>query len=236
MSPIAGIVSSLILVLPSFAQATAQARAEDFSGSMTNWWVEGGERTWLEGGRLHMKADNPKSKGGGAATAWWKIPLPADFELTLQARVISSPTNANNVNLFLCYSDPSGRPLFETRESRSSAGYNLYHEMNGYIITFVNDAAAEGGRNADGSTKARVRIRKNPGFRLLKEIFTKQCRAGVTYELSVTKRDRAIRFAVDGETLLEAVDERPWSEGLMALRTFGTYLWWDNIRVEALPR
>ena len=183
-----------------------------------------------------MKAENGRTKGRGAATAWWNLPLPADFVLELDAEVISSPSKVNNINLFLCYSDPSGIALHETRETRQSADYNLYHQMNGYIITFLNDAAAEGGRNENGSTKARVRIRKNPGFRLLKETFTKSCRAGVVYRLKVTKKGGTIRFSVDCETLLEVEDEQPWSGGLMGLRTFGTYLWWDNIRVEAVPQ
>jgi hypothetical protein len=217
-----------LMLLPT-APAPGQVMAEDFSNGLAGWWVEGGERAWIEDGRFHLKA------GGGVATAWWKRALPADFVLTLEARVISSPSEANNINLFLCYSDPSGKPLYETRAARQSADYGLYHKLNGYIITFLNDATAEGGRNADGSTKARVRIRKNPGFRLLKETFTGTCRAGVTYRLAVTKKGGTIRFAVDGETLLEAVDEQPWTGGAMGLRTFATYLWWDNIRVEPLP-
>ena len=99
--------------------------------------------------------------------------------------------------------------------SRSSAGYNLDRGMSGCIITFVSHAAAEDGRNADGSTKARIHIRKNPGFRLLKETFAKEFRADATCRLSLTKHGGAIRFGVDGETLLEAVHDQPWPEGLM---------------------
>jgi hypothetical protein len=204
---------------------------EDFSRGLADWWTEGGETHWIEAGRLHMKADNPKIEGGGAATAWWRLPHPADFDLTLDAHVVSSSIEANNINLFFCYSDPAGKPLFDTRESRRTADYNLYHQLNGYIVTFLNDAKGEGGRNQDGSAKARVRIRRNPGFQLLNETFTKQCRAGVTYQLSLSKRGGHIRFAVDGETLLEADDPEPWQGGLLGLRTYRTFLWWDNLRL-----
>ena len=223
------------IVLAGYAQAAAQNMTEDFSNGLANWWVEGGERAWLQDGRLHLWAENGAAPGRGAATVWWKRPLPADFVLSLDAQVLSSPAEANNINLFLSYADPSGTPLFDTRAKRESAEYNLYHQMNGYIITFLNDAKAEGGRNPDGSTRARVRIRRNPGFQLLKETFAKSCRRGVTYRLTVTKRGRRIGFAVDGETLLEAEDAHPWPGGLLALRTFGTYLWWDSIRVEPPP-
>ena len=30
---------------------------EDFSEGMENWWAEGGVRTWVEDGRLHVDAD-----------------------------------------------------------------------------------------------------------------------------------------------------------------------------------
>ena len=208
-----------------------------FSSPLTDWWTEGGERIAVEKGRLRMMADNPGIKGGGAATAWWKVPHPADFELTLDAQVLSSSIGANNINLFFCYADPSGKPLIDTRESRRSADYNLYHGLNGYIVTFLNDTAGEGGRNPDGSTKARVRLRRNPGFQLLKETFARQCRPGVTYRLALSKHGERIRFAVDGETLLEVVDPMPWQGGLLALRTYRTDLWWDNIILTpAIPR
>ncbi len=204
---------------------------------MADWWVEGGEKTWIEDGRLRMRADNLTIEGGGAATAWWKVPHPADFDLTLEAQVISSAMEANNINFFFCYSDPAGRPLYETRDSRRNADYNLYHPLQGYIVTFLNSADGEGGRHPDGSTKARVRIRRNPGFKLLNETFVKQCRAGITYHLLLAKRAGHIRFAVDGETLLEADDPEPWKGGLLGLRTFRTDLWWDNIQiVPALDR
>jgi hypothetical protein len=217
--------------------AGASRTQENFSSPLADWWTEGGERIAVEKGRLRMMADNPGIKGGGAATAWWKVPHPADFELTLDAQVLSSSIGANNINLFFCYADPSGKPLIATRESRRSADYNLYHGLNGYIVTFLNDTAGEGGRNPDGSTKARVRLRRNPGFQLLKETFARQCRPGVTYRLALSKHGGRIRFAVDGETLLEVVDPMPWQGGLLALRTYRTDLWWDNIvMTPATPR
>lgn len=218
------------------ADAPTAPATEDFSGTLANWWTEGGERIAIEDGHLRMSADNPKIKGGGVATAWWKLPHAADFNLTLDAHVIPSSDDANNINLFFCYSDPGGKPLFETRESRSSADYGLYHGLNGYIITFLNDTEGKGGRNPDGSAKARVRIRRNPGFQLLKETYVGQCRAGVTYHLAVSKRGGHLRFSADNQVLLEADDPHPWQGGLLGLRTYRTDLWWDNIQMTAANR
>src|SRR5512146_2581250 len=139
--------------------AAAGGINEDFSQGMARWWVEGGERTWIEDGRLHLKAD-PAAKGtpGGVATVWYRSPHSADFEAELDAHVVSSSLDANNINLFFNYTDPAGVPLEQTKDSRQSAEYALYHKLNGYIITFLNDAAAEGGKLPDDSTRARVRI------------------------------------------------------------------------------
>ena len=225
----AGIVSAPVLAL-----AQRYEIREDFSASMANWWVEGGERVWVEDGRLHMKADNPKVPGGAVATAWLRTPVTGDFRLEVDAQVVSSSLDVNNINLFFCYSDPAGKPLEATRESRGGAEYNLYHSLNGYIVTFLNDAAAEGGLYPDGSTKARCRIRRNPGFHLLSETFDGRCRQGTTYRVGIEKRGGNIDLSIDGRSALRAVDPEPLREGLIGLRTYRTYLWWDNLRVTSL--
>jgi hypothetical protein len=200
------------------------AIGEDFSRGMRDWWTEGGERVRVENGRLRMSADNPKVPGGGVATAWYRAPHPADFELELDAHVISSSLDANNINLFFNYSDPSGAPLEETRATRRYAEYALYHKLSGYIVTFLNDPDAATG-------KARVRIRRNPGFHLLAETRAYHCRPGRTYRLKLAKQGGRIRFAVDGQELLEATDPDPLGGGYFGLRTYRTDLWWDNIRL-----
>src|SRR5574340_1053126 len=193
----------------------------------TDWWVEGGERVWVEDGRLHMQADNPRAPGGGVATVWNRAAHTGDFELEMDAQVVSSSTNVNNINLFFSYSDPGGKPLEATRGARASAEYGLYHKLNGYIVTFLNDTETNSG-------KARVRIRRNPGFKLLAETFTYHCRRGQTYHLRLTKHGGDIRFAVDGQELLRATDPEPLGGGHFALRTFRTSLWWGNIRMRPL--
>lgn len=209
---------------------------EDFSRGMDHWWVEGGERVWVEDGRLNVKADNPEIAGGATATVWLRTPHPASFELEFDAHVIASTLDVNNINLFFSYSDPAGTPLEETRGSRQTAGYDLYHKLNGYIITFLHEPATAAGKVASGdSEKARVRIRRDPGFNLLAQTYTYHCRQGVTYHMTVLKRGGEIHFSVDGKELLRATDPNPLGGGLLGLRTYRTWLWWDNVSMRALP-
>jgi hypothetical protein len=217
-------------MLISLVCLAAAAAVESFDGGLDNWWVEGGERVWIEDGRLHVKADNPKAAGGGVATVWFKKPHGPHFRLDVDSHVVSSSINANNINLFFSYSDPSGTPLLESRDSRRHADYGLYHKLNGYIITFLNEPK----RGQSG--EARIRIRRNPGFNLLMEKFGGECKQGVTYRLTVLKRGGEIVFLVDGAERARATDPKPLGEGLLGLRTFRTHLWWDNLKVEEVAK
>lgn len=198
---------------------------ESFSSGMANWWSEGGEKVWVQDGRLNVRADAANST---VATVWHRQPHAGDFDIELDAHVVSSSIEANNINLFFSYSDPAGTPLEQTRESRASAEYALYHKLNGYIITFLNHPK---GAPKQEPLPARIRIRRNPGFQLLAEGWAYHCQAGRTYRLRVTKRGGEIRFAVDGKELLRATDPNPLQGGHFGLRTFRTHLWWDNIRL-----
>ena len=206
---------------------------EDFSAGMENWWVEGCEHVWVEDGRLYVRAEG-QDQEGGSGTIWCKTPHPTDFVLEYDAHVVSSSLQVNNINVFFSFRGPHGTGLYETRAERASGRYKLYHELDGYIITYLNDADAEGGRHPDGSTKARQRLRRDPGFQLLLERFDQHCRAGETYHFKITKRGGHLAFEVNGEPRLEFTDPAPWGGGHLGLRTFRTLLWWDNLKLTAL--
>lgn len=198
------------------------------------WWAEGGERVWVEDGRLHVQADAEQGHGG-VATVWCETAIAGDVRVEIDAHVVSSSIGANNINVFLFYSDPSGKPLLESRESRSDGAYRHYHDLNGYIVTFLRDYREEMGVTANGDPNARFRLRRCPGFRLVEESYDPMgVEAGRTYRLTITRRGGTITFDVDGKRFLEWEDEDPLREGLLGLRTFRTYLWWDNIRVYQL--
>lgn len=194
------------------------------------WWVEGCEKVWVENGKLRMKA-NPSGeiKSGHVCTVWNKQIFSGDLKIEFDARVLNSTIDANNINFFFLYSDPKGTALFETREFRANAAYKLYHHLNGYIFTFLNDF-----RNERKGDHARIRIRRCPGFELMTETYDYHCREKVTYHVTIQKVGEHLSFGVDDRIFLRAKDEHAWTKGLIGLRTFQTHLWWDNIRVTQL--
>lgn len=198
------------------------------SGRLSDdWWVEGGEKVWVEDGHLRMKADPAERNGPGyVCTAWNKQWISGDVQVDFDAHVIRSTPAANNINFFLYYTHPSGRGLYETRNERIDGGYKHYHDLNGYIFTFLN-----AGRENEGDSRARFRMRRCPGFQLLTETYDYHCRAGVTYHVTLRREGAQLTLAVDGTVYLSAEDPDPWREGLFGLRTFHTDLWWDNIRI-----
>lgn len=238
---IARVAAATLAVLSQLAVTSAWAEREteaflvqeDFSDGMARWWVEGGERTWVHEGRLHMKADPRHGRHGSVATAWLREELPADLRVSFDAQVISSRRGVNNINVFLSYSDPEGTSLFETREQRESAAYGLYHGLNGYIFTFLADISDEALEMPEDQRPARIRIRRCPGFELIAETYAYHNKAGHTYKVEIVKKGGELVFSVDGSELLRAQDDNAHGAGLLGLRTFGTYLSWDNIRVSS---
>ena len=209
---------------------------EDFSKGMENWWVEGGENVWVENERLHVKAD-PEDLGDPrhVATVWHRKPISGNVRIEMKAHVISSTVGANNINIFFFYSDPDGRPLYETRNKRTDAGYRHYHDLNGYIMTFLRDRNMKKGKTPEGNAYARFRLRRCPGFNLVNQTYDDiGVREGQTYNLAITRKDGRITVRVNGKSYIEWEDEEPLEKGLLGLRTFRTNLWWDDIRVYQL--
>jgi hypothetical protein len=210
---------------------------EDFSdGDMSGWWVEGGEKVWVQDGHLHMKANPAEmSMPAGVCTVWYDRKFQGDVEISFDAHVVESAIDANNINFFFHYTHPQdGKTIPGTREERADGAYSKYHNLNGYIVTFLNDFNREAPLGADGIPQARLRMRRCPGFSLIDETFAYHCKAGTTYHCRIIKKASLIEFYVDGVKILEANDKNFLNEGYIGLRTFRTHLWWDNIIVRAL--
>lgn len=189
------------------------------------WWYEGSKAVCIENGHLRIDA-NPDNSGENypVSTVWLNKVFSGDLRIEFDAHVLASEPNANNINLFLLYSDPSGKPLQQTKQTRADGRYRKYHNLNGYIITYL----------VNNSPKARFRLRDCPGFNLISENYDYECKKGKTYHIVVTKLGNRITYAVDGFVFLDMTDNVKNPEhkrGHIGFRTFKTELWWDNLKV-----
>lgn len=214
---------------------------EDFEDGMDNWWVEGGVKVWVMDGRLHVDAEpggeRSEQRPGYSCTVWCEEQFEGDLKIEYDAHVLYSQHEVNNINFFSYYSDPDGTPMIEKAEERdeNDGAYGQYHELNGHIVTFLQANRDEDLQKPPQERPARVRIRRCPGFELLDQTYSYECHANKTYHCQIVKRGPTLEFSVDGNHLLTAEDDRdPLTEGLIGLRTFRTYLWWDNIKVTKL--
>ncbi|MHC4700516.1 MAG: DUF1961 family protein [Planctomycetota bacterium] len=199
---------------------------DSYSDSTTlpaGWWSEGSKAVRIEEGRLRADANLDKSgEDYGTSTIWLDRTFSGDVRVEFDAHVL------NNINFFLLFSDPSGRPLQETKADRADGQYGRYHKLNGYVITFL--------ANGDPD-KARFRMRDDPGFHLIQEDFAYECKQNKTYHIVITKRGNRITYAVDGTVYLDKIDDADNPEhksGILGFRTWHTDLWWDNLKVTQL--
>jgi hypothetical protein len=158
----------------------AEKRARFGIPSMDDFWIEGANEAWVEDGWLYQNADPDHAAGLVHSTAWLKRSLPCNVAIAMSAEVLGSSVGANNINLFLAYSDPSGTPLPESRVARRDGAYAHYHDLDGYIFTFLRDFRGLAPGRADRIPKARYRFRRCPGFELKVERFGERCEAGIT--------------------------------------------------------
>lgn len=206
--------------------------AENFDGLSdgpnlpAGWWREGSKAVSIENGTLRADA-NPDNNGEDyeASTIWLNRQFRGDIRVDFDAHVLASEGDKNNINFFFLFSDPSGRPLHASRSERADANYGKYHKLHGYVFTFLANGHPD---------RARFRLRDDPGFNLLLENNTYECRRGKTYHITVTKKGNRITYAVDGQVFLDFIDDIANPEhqvGIIGFRTWRTDLWWDNIQV-----
>jgi hypothetical protein len=188
------------------------------------WWVEGGQSVYVEDGHLRINADPKRKKGPGyVATVWYKKKFSGNVRIQFDARVVSSTIKANNINFFLYFTHPGkDSTMYGTRNLRLDGLYSHYHNLNGYIFTFLRAK----------KNQARFRLRRCPGFEMIDENLAYHNRQGETYHITVTKRDKKLRFAVDGTVYLRVSDDKyNWTKGIIGFRTFQSDVWFDNLEV-----
>lgn len=188
------------------------------------WWSEG-DVAEIRNGRLYVNANTGRFR---QSTIWLDSAFSGDLRVEYDVCVLASADHANNMNFFFLYSDPSGAPLNGSRQTREAGSYSGYHGLNGYIFTNVAGGDA---------MPARFRFRDCPGFNLVAENRAYESKQRTVYHVAIEKRGNRFTYGIDGNIVLDAVDDRfnpPHDRGLMGFRTWHTELWWDNFIVATL--
>ena len=186
-----------------------------FDKGLGGWFIEGESPVYVENGRLYMDATTEVST---VSTAWCPRVFEGDLILEFDACVVP-PERSSNINFFMYASELDGGDVLDN--PRPSGAYKLYHNINNYIFTFVNDKG-----------KGRYRMRRCPGFKLIHEVYVDHpAIINKVYHIQISKIGGRIRYFVDGEKIHDYVDEKPHNRGRMAFRTFRTKLWWNNLKV-----
>ena len=117
---------------------------DTFDNDFKNWWTEGSEKVSVNDGRLHIIANGGPETKDEFCTFWCKKPFfGKHITVEFDAYVVESKSDVNNINFFLCYTNPGEKSIYETRDLRISGKYSLYHNLNSYIFTYLNDVAGE---------------------------------------------------------------------------------------------
>jgi len=212
------------LACTSHGQVVLEERFSYPDGGLPSaWWYEGNAAE-IKDGHLFVDADTDSFR---VSTIWLDKQLSGNVMIEFDVQVVSSSDTANNINCFLFYSDPEGKPLRESREQRRNATYNHYHKLNGYIFTQLANGNPSNGR---------FRFRDNPGFKLLEEQFGFECKKGKTYRVRIKKTDNRFQYWVNGEKLCDTKHEAGpvHEQGHFGFRTWHTALWWDNLVITQL--
>ena len=98
----------------------------------------------------------------------------------------------------------------------------------------LNDFKNLAGTKPGQPAKARFRIRRCPGFKLLTQTFAYHVKKGRKYHITVIRKNKELSIAVDGKVYLKAVDPKPFKSGYWGFRTYRTYLWFSNALIKQL--
>ena len=209
----------------AFGERTYRVRPlfQDSFKNADNWVVEAKGTFTARDGALLWDCDGKEYRG----TAWCRRRFRGPTLVTYDVEVLGGRSNIN----FIFYADleREGRSaLLETTAERDG-DYGQYHVFPNTIITYL----ANPGPGEDAN-RWRVRFRRNPGFKLLRETFLHQdvpfgTRQNVAYAF---EKDGTMRLFVDGKELLSHKEDGPLRyDGYHGLRTWRTKIRYRDFRV-----
>jgi len=217
---------------------TATVYEDDFSRDTGAWLVEGTKAVTLGDGRLSMDAARGVPH---VSTVWCRREFVGDavieYTVCIEPTLNAEGQGETNMNFFLYASDPSGASLEATSASRTGA-YREYHALNNYILTYLNSDRQDRSpiHGEHGPLFTRVRLRKDPGFGLLQEVWLEPTiEKGRDYHFAIVVQGSRMRVYVDGAKIVDVEEaERPYRRGLHGFRTWMSHLTATYFRVSRI--
>ena len=222
-----------ILILPQFIPAETFTRTidgreltfeelyyEDFAETLENWLPEGTAEITQERGRLLVDAR------GGMTTIWCRKEFSGPQLVEYDVRLMPASLESN-INMFLLAGKPDAAGVIATSGERDGA-YGQYHTFPNYLITVLN------GPSIEKREQLRVRMRLNPGFKLVEEAWDEPLIFGKVYHIAYLIEPPQVTVLIDGEVKCTAVYDDKLYSGLHGLRIWQTYSIYDNFRVSRI--
>ncbi|HMR85399.1 MAG TPA: DUF6250 domain-containing protein [Niabella sp.] len=189
-----------------------------------HFWSEGCAGV-IKNGKLFIDAD---TTGPRASSVWLNKELEGDLGIEFDVNLVSSSDDANNINVFFMYKDPSGKPLKQTAAQREDGLYSRYHQLQGYIFTNVT--------NGD-TTDIRYRFRKNPGFKLVSQAQSARKNRKQKIHIKILKKGNHFEYWEDEQKLFDLTSDdvaHQYNSGLFGFRTWHTAIEIDNLLIKKL--
>ncbi|MFH1377148.1 MAG: DUF1961 family protein [Planctomycetota bacterium] len=189
--------------------------------TMDDLWCEGSPDMSVENQKLVLKTTFDRSPDCRfVMTAFIRKIFDGDLLVSFDAQDIDDQPH-RNFNFFLHTTNGDGRDVYETRNERNG-DYPNYHTMNNYLFTALNSDKT----NPDGSSQFRFRMRRNPGFLLMKEAFGYRCEAQRWYGFKYLLSNGTVSMTIDDlpEQTYQWRDPDPLRSGYLGVRTYMSHL------------
>jgi hypothetical protein len=209
------------------------AYASDFA-SLDDFWSEGTPEVTVEGGSLFVRTTLTRdARYHFISSVFCRQPFTGDLLVEFDARSIH-PDSHRNFNVFMHTRLRDGRDLYQTRGERTG-DYPEYHVMDNYLFTFLPGTVAG---EDPARAYSRWRFRRDPGFRLMKEVYSTPIEQQRWYHFQYLVHDGVAACSVDRQPLETYGwrDPEPLPGGHFGFRTFCSHMEYRALRIWSLPK
>lgn len=196
--------------------------------NLDDFWYEGTPDVKAEGGSLVVRTLLERDERKHfVSSVFLKRIFKGDVLVRYRARSIHADSH-RNFNFFIHTRHPDGRDLYATRGERSG-DYPEYHVLDNYLFTCLKSDQ----QDREGFDFFRYRMRRDPGFHLMKEVHSYRCENFRWYTFEYLIRQGEVSVCLD-ELPHECYtwrDPQPLREGYLGFRSFMSHLEFKDLRV-----